>query len=93
MVNITVAMIVAATVSNAWMNVQTAIANDHHRLFMTMGVMKIETNVMQMPVKKNPNMRLLAILINFRILVISAGKAIVAPERSSLSRISTGLNQ
>jgi hypothetical protein len=55
--NITVAIIVAVTVRRAAMNVQIAIANDHHRDFMTIGVMKIETKVMQTPVKKKPNMR------------------------------------
>lgn len=58
-----------------------------------MGVMKIETKFMQMPVKKKPNITWLAILIRFRMLVISAGRAIVAPDKSSLSKTWTGLNQ
>lgn len=91
--NITVAMIVAAAVSRAAMNVQIAMGKLHHLLNSTTGVMKIETKFMQTPVKKKPNIRWLAILIRFKILLIFAGNAIVAPASNSLSRISTGLNQ
>ena len=56
MTNMTVAIMVAAIMRSAWANVQTEIAKDHHLLLMTMGVMKIETKVMQIPVKKKANM-------------------------------------
>jgi hypothetical protein len=93
MTNIAVAMIVAAAVNSAAMKVQTAMAKLHQRENSTTGVMKIETKFMHTPVKKKPNMKWLASLIRPRILLISAGKAIVAPARSSFKRMETGLNQ
>jgi hypothetical protein len=91
--NMTVAMMVAAAVRRAAMKVQIVIGKLHHLEKSTTGVMKMETKFMQTPARKKPNMRWLAILIRSKILLILAGSAIVAPERSSLSRISTGLNQ
>jgi hypothetical protein len=93
MTNITVAITVAAVVSSAETNVQIEKGRDHQREYSTMGTRKMLRKFMQRPVRKKPNMRLLAILIRFRMLFISAGSAMVAPARSSLSRISTGLNQ
>lgn len=81
------------TVRRAATNVQITIGRLHHLENRAAGVMKIEIKFMQIPVKKAPNMRRLAIRINFRILLISAGRAIVAPAKSSLSKTSTGLNQ
>lgn len=89
----TVAMIVAAVVSSAAMKVQIAKGKDHHLLYNVMGAVKMDMKFMQMPVRKKPNMMWLAIRIRDKMLLISAGKAMVAPARSSLSRISTGLNQ
>jgi hypothetical protein len=91
--NMTVAMIVAVAVSSAAMKVKIAIGKLHHLENNTIGVMKMETKFMHTPVKKKPNIKWEAILIRFKILLIFAGSAIVAPARSSLSRISTGLNQ
>lgn len=88
-----VAMTVAAVVKRAEMKVQIAIGKLHQRENNTTGVIKMETQFMQTPVRKKPNMRLLANLIKFRILLMSAGRAMVAPAKSSLRRISTGLNQ
>jgi hypothetical protein len=91
--NITVAITVAAVVSKAEMNVQMAKGKDHHLEYSTIGARKMLTKFIHTPVKKKPNIRWLAILIRFKMLLISAGKAMVAPASSSLSRISMGLNQ
>lgn len=55
--------------------------------------MKIEIKFIQTPVKKDPNMTLLAMRINLRILLMSDGNATVAPARSSSRMMATGLNQ
>ena len=75
------------------MKVQIAKANDHHLLYSVIGAMNMDTKFMQIPVRKKPNMKWLASLINLKMLLISAGKAMVAPESSSLRSTSTGLNQ
>ena len=47
----TVAMMVAAVVSRAAMNVQIAKGKDHHLDFRVMGAMNIERKFMHMPVR------------------------------------------
>jgi hypothetical protein len=91
--NITVAMAVAIAVSRAAIKVQKTMARLHQREYSTIGVMKMETVFMQIPVRKQPNMTWLAILISLRMLFMFAGRATVAPESSSFRMISTGLNQ
>ena len=93
MTNMTVAMTVAAAVNNAAMNVQIANGRLHHLEYSTIGAKKILTRFMQIPVRKKPNMRCDTIFMRCKMLLISAGRAMVAPARSSLRRISTGLNQ
>jgi hypothetical protein len=56
MTAITVAMIVAAVVRRAAMNVQIAKGRDHHLEYKVTGARNIETEFMHIPVKKNPNM-------------------------------------
>lgn len=53
----------------------------------------MDMKLVHTPVKKKPNMRCEAILMSFKMLLICAGKAIVAPESSSFKKIETGLNQ
>ncbi len=56
MIDMTVPIIVAAVVTRAAMKAQMANGNDHHLEYRVMGARKMETKLMQMPVKKNPNM-------------------------------------
>jgi len=91
--NMTVAMTVAIAVSKAAISVQIAIGNDHHLERSVIGVINIETKFMHMPVRKQPNMTWLAILISLRMSLTFAGNATVAPDKSSFRMIETGLNQ
>lgn len=65
----------------------------HHREKIAMGDRKTIKKEMIVPARKKANMMLEHILRIPRIWVISAGNAMVAPERSSFKMISTGLNQ
>lgn len=65
----------------------------HHREKMARGDKKTIEKETTVPARKKANMMLEQILRIPRIWVISEGKAIVAPERSSLRIILTGLNQ
>lgn len=65
----------------------------HQREKIAMGDRKTIKKEMIVPARKKANMMLEHILRIPRIWVISAGNAMVAPERSSFKMISTGLNQ
>lgn len=93
MTNITVPIIAPAAVSRAAMNVHIANGSSHHREYSVTGATKMLRKFMHTPVRKQPNMTREAILIRSRMLLMSAGSAMVAPDRSSLSRMETGLNQ
>ena len=65
----------------------------HHREYNTIGARNIRTKLKRSPVMKNPNMMLEAMRRIFKMSFTSEGSAIEAPANSSLSKISTGLNQ
>lgn len=93
MTAMTVPIMEPSTVRRAATKVQRAIGKLHHLENIASGVANMEIVFIQMPVRKPPNIIWLAILISSKIVLTSEGSAIVAPARSSLSRISTGLNQ
>ena len=63
------------------------------RLEKPSGPRKMQVKVRQVPTMKAANIQCDAVLTMERTETISVGRAIVAPERSSLRIISTGLNQ
>lgn len=89
----TVAIIAAAVVSNAAMNVNIAIGRLHHLDSNTIGDANAATVFNTQPAMKNAVATLLAILTNARIFTTSAGKAMVEPGRSSFRMMAMGLNQ
>jgi hypothetical protein len=91
--NMTVAITVATVVRRAPMNAQMAKGKEYQREYKVMGEIKIERKFMHVPVRKKPNIKWDAMRMSLRMLLISAGNAMVAPARSSFRRSSTGLNQ
>lgn len=65
----------------------------HHFEYTTIGVANIITKSKIRPVMKKPNIIFEAMRRMFKMSFTSEGKAIEAPEKSSPSNISTGLNQ
>lgn len=89
----TVAIIAAAVVNNAPINVNMEMAKLHHRLKMTIGVIRAATALITHPVMKNADITLLATFTKWRIVTTFAGIAIVDPGRSSFKIMAMGLNQ
>lgn len=58
-----------------------------------MGLMRAETALMTQPIMKKVVMTLEAIRTSARMLITSAGRAMVEPGRSSSRMMATGLNQ
>jgi hypothetical protein len=89
----TVAMIAASEIRIAVQKARTVITRLHQRVRITRRLSGIRTKSMHMPAMKHPYMILEPILSKLRTVTASAGSAIWAPASSSLTRISTGLNQ
>lgn len=92
-VNMTVAMMAAAAVRRAVMKVKMDREKEYHREYRERMHSGMERKFRIVPVRKKPNMRCEARRMSERMVFISAGRVMVAPAKSSLRRISTGLNQ
>ena len=93
MTYIAVATALPTKVKRAEKNVKVTKWYEYHREYKTIGVRKMKTKFKQRATMKNPNMTLETIRMSFRIVITSAGRVMVAPAKSSLRIIWTGLNQ
>lgn len=104
MTNITVAMTAAAAVNSRAANLKMRIGSERMKIRLALcdhlgffenskGAMKMHRKDKQIPTRKHANIQVLAVLTMSRIDTTSVGRAILAPAKSSLVIISTGLNQ
>lgn len=104
MTNMAVAIMAPAAVNRSAKNVKMVIGSDRKKirfllcdqrgfLEKAMGAKIKLSTVKQIPTMKQANIHVLAVLTMSRTLRTSVGSAILAPTRSSLVIISTGLNQ
>lgn len=90
---ITVAITLPAVQSNEEMKLSVTKWNEYHCEYSTIGPKNMQRKFMQMLSMKKPNISLETIRMSVKMVLISAGRATVAPARSSLRIICTGLNQ
>lgn len=104
MTNMTVAMTEAAAVNSSAAKVKMVMGNWRKKILFALcchrglcenpnGARKMHRKVRTVPTRKHENIQTLASLTSLRILMISVGRVMLAPARSSLRMISTGLNQ
>jgi hypothetical protein len=91
-VYITVATVLPAVLNRAEIKAKVTKWYEYQREYRTIGARKIKTKFMHKLTMKKPNMSCEAMRMRVRIVLISAGRAIVAPARSSSNMIATGLN-
>jgi hypothetical protein len=89
----TVAITLPAVQRRDEMKVSVTKWKEYHREYRTMAPKNMQRKFIHRLTRKKPNMSLETMRMSVRIVMISEGSATVAPAKSSLKMIWTGLNQ